>query len=54
MPARELLGLLFKDGKHFHNQEAISIAMHRGLIDDIYHEAAAYARLEKREPGQDN
>lgn len=54
MSARELLDLLFKDGERFHNQEAISVAMHRGLIEDIHHEAAAYARLEKREPGQDS
>lgn len=54
MSARELLDLLFKEGERFHNQEAISVAMHRGLIDDIHHEAAAYARLDAREPGQDS
>ena len=36
----------------FHNQEAISVAMHRGLIEDIQHEALAYTRLEIREKKQ--
>lgn len=49
MPARALLDLLFKEGERFHNQEAISVAMHRGLIYDIQHEAEAYARLDARE-----
>jgi|SRR5690554_7666230 len=53
MPARELLDLLFKDGERFHNQEAISVAMHRGLINDIHHESEAYARLDAREHKQD-
>jgi hypothetical protein len=53
MPARELLDLLFKEGARFHNQEAISVAMHRGLISDIHHEAEAYQRLEMREHKQD-
>lgn len=49
MPARELLDLLFKHGARFHNQDAISVALHRGLISDIHHEAEAYARLHARE-----
>ncbi|WP_289303055.1 hypothetical protein, partial [Methylophaga sp. UBA3996] len=49
MPARELLDLLFKQGARFHNQDAISVALHRGLISDIHHEAEAYARLQERE-----
>lgn len=49
MPARALLDLLFKEGERFHNHEAISVAMHRGLIYDIQHEAEAYARLDARE-----
>lgn len=49
MPARELVDLLFKEGERFHNKEAISVAMHRGLIDDIQHEAEAYARVELKE-----
>ena len=53
MPARELLDLLFKDGARFHNQEAISVALHRGLISDVHHEAEAYARLEARERKSD-
>jgi len=52
MPARELLDLLFKKGHRFHNQEAISVAMHRGLIEDIQHESVAYTRLEIREKKQ--
>lgn len=49
MPARELLDLLFKEGQRFHNQEAVSVAMHRGLIEDIMHESMAYKRLEIKE-----
>ncbi|SFK51761.1 hypothetical protein [Methylophaga sulfidovorans] len=49
MPARDLLDLLFKHGARFHNQDAISVALHRGLISDIHHEAEAYARLQARE-----
>nr|WP_320166387.1 hypothetical protein [uncultured Methylophaga sp.] len=49
MPGRELLDLLFKQGARFHNQDAISVALHRGLISDIHHEAEAYARLQERE-----
>lgn len=49
MPARELLDLLFKDGGRFNDQEAISVALHRGLIEDVQHEAEAYARLSLRE-----
>ena len=49
MPARKLLDLLFKQGARFHNQDAISVALHRGLISDIHHEAEAYARLQERE-----
>jgi hypothetical protein len=49
MSPRQLLDLLFKDGHRFHNHEAISVAMHRGLIEDIHHEALAYTRLEIRE-----
>lgn len=53
MPARELIDLLFKEGERFHNQEAISVAMHRGLIIDIHHEKEAYARLDEREQKRD-
>ncbi|ODN66155.1 hypothetical protein [Methylophaga muralis] len=53
MPARDLLDLLFKDGERFHNQEAISVAMHRGLISDIQHEKEAYAKLDAREQKKD-
>ncbi|HDY85463.1 hypothetical protein LCGC14_0823130 [marine sediment metagenome] len=49
MPSRELLDFLFRDGARFNNQEAISVAIHRGLIIDIHHEAEAYSRLEARE-----
>jgi hypothetical protein len=52
MQARDLLDLLFKEGHRFHNREAISVAMHRGLIEDIQHEALAYTRLEIREKKQ--
>lgn len=53
MPARALLDLLFKNGERFHNEAAISVAYHRGLISDIQHEADAYARLNLREQKQD-
>lgn len=49
MPARDLLDLIFKQGGRFDNQEAVSVALHRGLIDDAYHEAEAYQRLAIRE-----
>ncbi len=49
MPARELLDLLFKKGERFSNHQAISVAMHRGLINDIQHEAEAYKGLIARE-----
>lgn len=54
MPARELLDLLFKAGARFHNQDAISVALHRGLIDDIHHEAEAYRRLAEQQRKQDD
>jgi len=53
MPARTLLDLLFKKGERFHNEAAISVAYHRGLIRDIQHEADAYARLSERELKRD-
>ncbi len=53
MPARTLLDLLFKKGERFHNEAAISVAYHRGLISDIQHEADAYARLNAREQKRD-
>lgn len=53
MPARKLLDLLFKKGERFHNEAAISVAYHRGLISDIQHEADAYARLNAREQKRD-
>jgi hypothetical protein len=53
MPARALLDLLFKDGERFHNEAAISAAYHRGLINDIQHEADAYVRLNMREQKRD-
>tara|TARA_R110002050_G_scaffold1244_5_gene8723 strand:+ start:5077 stop:5532 length:456 start_codon:yes stop_codon:yes gene_type:complete len=53
MPARELLDLLFKKGERFHNDAAISVAYHRGLINDIQHEEDAYARLDAREQKRD-
>jgi hypothetical protein len=49
MPARDLLDLLFKHGQRFKNQEAVSVAIHRGLIDDVMHESEAYKRLAIRE-----
>ena len=45
MPARELVDLLFKQGARFNNPQAVSAALHRGLIDNVYNEAEAYQRL---------
>lgn len=53
MPERALLNLLFKNGDRFHNEAAISVAFHRGLISDVQHEADAYARLNAREQKRD-
>ncbi|AFJ03691.1 hypothetical protein Q7C_2570 [Methylophaga frappieri] len=49
MPAKALLDLIFKEGARFSNPEAVSVALHRGLISDLHHESAAYARLAEQE-----
>lgn len=57
MPARELVDLVFKSGARFNNQEAVSVAIHRGLIENINNEAQAYEKLEsieKRLNGKQN
>lgn len=46
---RELVDLIFKEGGRFNNQDAISVAMHRGLIDSINNETEAYERVKARE-----
>ena len=54
MPPRELVDLLFKQGARFNNEEAVSVAIHRGLVENIHNEAQAYAKLaslEKRLEG---
>lgn len=51
MPDRELVDLIFKQGGRFNNQHAISVAIHRGLIDNINNEAEAYERVTEREEG---
>jgi len=45
MPARELVDLIFKDGARFNNQEAVSVAIHRGLVENINDESQAYEKL---------
>jgi hypothetical protein len=55
MPARELVDLIFKNGARFNNQEAVSVAIHRGLIENINNESQAYekvASIERRLEGR--
>lgn len=49
MSDRMLVDLVFKEGGRFNNQDAISVAMHRGLIDSINNQAEAYERVAERE-----
>ena len=49
MSDRELVDLIFKEGGRFNNQDAISVAMHRGLIDSINNQDEAYERVAERE-----
>jgi hypothetical protein len=49
MPARQLVDLIFKDGGRFNNQEAVSVAIHRGLLEDINNESQAYEKLKSIE-----
>jgi hypothetical protein len=49
MPARELVDLIFKAGARFNNQEAVSVAIHRGLIENINDEAQAYEKIKSIE-----
>lgn len=55
MPARQLVDLVFKEGGRFNNEEAVSVAIHRGLIENINNESQAYekvASVEKRLEGR--
>ncbi|WP_297811017.1 hypothetical protein [uncultured Methylophaga sp.] len=55
MPARELVDLIFKDGARFNNEEAVSVAIHRGLVENVNNEEQAYEKLasiEKRLEGK--
>ena len=45
MPARELVDFIFKNGARFNNQEAVSVAIHRGLVENINNESQAYEKL---------
>ena len=49
MSERELADLIFKQGGRFNNPDAISVAMHRGVIDDVKNERSAYERIAQRE-----
>lgn len=49
MTERELADLIFKQGGRFNNPDAISVAMHRNIIDDVKNEKAAYERIALRE-----
>lgn len=55
MPARQLVDLIFKEGGRFNNEEAVSVAIHRGLIENINNETQAYekvASVERRLEGR--
>lgn len=45
MPARQLVDLIFKDGGRFNNEEAVSVAIHRGLVENINNESQAYEKV---------
>lgn len=49
MAPRELVDLIFKGGARFNNQEAISVAIHRGLIENLHSEAKAYEKVTRIE-----
>lgn len=49
MSDRMLVDLIFKEGGRFNNQDAISVAIHRGLIDSVKNQAEAYERVTERE-----
>ena len=49
MSDRKLVDLIFKEGGRFNNQDAISVAMHRGLVDNINNQDEAYERVAERE-----
>lgn len=49
MSERELADLIFKHGGRFNNPDAISVAMHRKITDDVKNERACYERIEQRE-----
>lgn len=49
MPARELVDMIFKNGGRFNNEEAVSVAIHRGLIENINNESQAYEKVESIE-----
>lgn len=53
MSERALADLIFKEGGRFNNPDAISVAMYRGIIDDVKNERAAYERLDLREADAD-
>ncbi|MAX52315.1 MAG: hypothetical protein CMH22_10080 [Methylophaga sp.] len=42
MNERELADLIFKHGGKFNKPDAISMAMHRGILDDVKNELACY------------
>jgi hypothetical protein len=49
MPPRELVDLIFKTGARFNDQEAISVAIHRGLIENLHSESKAYEKVTRIE-----
>ena len=49
MSERGLADLIFKEGGRFNNPDAVSVAIHRGIIDDVKNERACYERIERQE-----
>ncbi|MBN45321.1 MAG: hypothetical protein CMH23_02490 [Methylophaga sp.] len=49
MSERELADLIFKHGGRFNNPDAISVAMHRRILDDVKNERAVYESIDRRE-----
>lgn len=53
MKESELADLIFKHGGRFNNPDAISVAMHRGILDDVKNEYATYEQIAKRKVALD-
>ncbi|MDO8827735.1 hypothetical protein [Methylophaga sp.] len=54
MSERELADLIFKQGGRFNNPDAVSVALHRKIVDDIINERVAYERISQRESQEES